>query len=100
VVRGLSDEGKPGSGVYQLGGSGYEVADEIESKQPTEIELATGGAPDAQYLEIKSNRALQLRQLDYLLSSGASVAIQKLSEVGRGRLRCVKKVFTPADDAR
>ncbi len=79
AVRRLIDEGQPGSGIYQLSASGYEIADDIESKQPTEIELRTGGAPDAQYLEVKSNRVLHLTQLDYLTSSDASVAIQELS---------------------
>ena len=80
--RGLLQETEPGSGVYQLNESGFKIADDIESTQPTEIELATGGAPDAQYLEIKSSRVLRLRQLDYLTSSDVSVAIQKLIEEG------------------
>lgn len=80
---GLLEETTPGSGVYQLSESGFKVADEIKSKQPTEIELLTGGTPDAQYLEIKSNRALRLTQLDYLTSSDASVTIQKLAEEGK-----------------
>lgn len=81
--RGLLGETAPGSGVYQLSKSGFDIADDIESKQPTEIELATGGTPDAQYLEIKSNRLLRLSQLDYLTSSDASVAIQRLTEEGK-----------------
>jgi hypothetical protein len=68
IVNDLTNRGllEPGSGVYQLSESGFKIADDIESKQPTEIELATGGVPDAQYLEIKSNRVLRLSQLDYL----------------------------------
>jgi hypothetical protein len=81
--RGLLEETEPGSGVYQLSESGFKIADDVESKKPTEIELATGGPPDAQYLEIKSNRVLRLSQLDYLTSSDASVAIQKLIEEGK-----------------
>jgi hypothetical protein len=81
--RGLLGEASPGSGVYQLSESGFKIADDIESKQPTEIELFIGGAPDAQYLEIKSNRVLRLSQLDYLTSSDASVAVQKLIEEGK-----------------
>ncbi len=80
--RGLLDETAPGSGVYQLSESGYEIAEDIESKRPTEIDLAIEGPPDAQYLEVKSNRLLRLSQLDYLTSSDASVAIQKLIEEG------------------
>ncbi len=81
--RGLLEETALGSGVYKLSESGYEVADDIESKQPTEIELAIGGPTDAQYLEVKSNRVLRLGQLDYLTSTGESVAIQKLIEEGK-----------------
>ena len=80
--RGLLEETTPGSGVYQLSASGYDIADDIESKQPTVIELSIDGPADAQYLEIKSNQVLRLTQLDYLTSSDASVAIQKLSEEG------------------
>lgn len=83
VGRGLIVEGKRGSGVYQLSASGYEIADETESKEPTEIELRIEGAPDAQYLNIRSNRVLRVNQLDYLTSSDASVAIQELAEEGR-----------------
>src|SRR5262249_15820470 len=62
---------------------GYDIADDIESKEPTEIELSIAGPPEVQYLEIKSNRVLHLTQLDYLTSSDASVAIQKLSDEGK-----------------
>ena len=80
--RRLLEETEPGSGVYQLNEPGFKIAEDLESTQPTEIELATGGAPDAQYLEIKSNRVLRLSQVDYLTSSDVSVAIQKLTEEG------------------
>jgi hypothetical protein len=80
---GFLEETAPGSGIYQLSESGFKIADDIESKQPTEIELVIGGAPDAQYLEIKSNRVLRLSQLSYLTSSDASIAIQKLTEEGK-----------------
>lgn len=79
----LLEETSPGSGVYQLSETGFKIADDFESRQPTEIELVIGGAPDAQYLEIKSNRVLRLSQLDYLTSSDASVAVQKLIEEGK-----------------
>jgi hypothetical protein len=81
--RALLEETESGSGVYQLSEVGFKIADEIESKQPTEIELVIGGAPDAQYLEIKSNRVLRLSRLNYLTSSDASVAIQELTEEGK-----------------
>ena len=81
--RGLLEETAPGSGVYQLSESGYELVDDIESKEPTEIEVSINGPAEAQYLEIKSNRVLRLSQLDYLTSSDASVAIQKLIEEGK-----------------
>jgi hypothetical protein len=77
------EETAAGSGVYQLSESGFKIADDIESNQPTEIGLAIGGAADSQYLEIKSSRVPRLSQLDYLTSSDASVAIQKLSEEGK-----------------
>jgi hypothetical protein len=70
-------------GVYRLTSKGYELADEMEAKEPTEIELAIAGSPEAQYLAIKSNRVLRLSQLGFLTSSEASIAIQKLSEEGQ-----------------
>lgn len=81
--RELLEETSPGSGVYQFTESGFRIADDIESRQPTAIELTVGGTPDAQYLKIKSNRVLRLSQLNYLTSSAASVAIQELSEEGK-----------------
>jgi len=83
VDRDVLDEGKPGSGIYQLTALGYEITDEIQSKEPTQIELSIAGPPEGQYLEIKSNRVLRLDQLGFLTSSEASVAIQTLSEEGK-----------------
>lgn len=104
VGRDLIVEGKRGSGVYQLSASAYEIADDLESKEPTEIELRIEGAPDAQYLNIRSNRVLRVNQLDYLTSSDASVAIQELAEQGREikvnlvHDRIVTLFNTPRDD--
>ena len=81
--RGFIEETAAESGVYQLSESGFKIADDVESKRPTEIELVIGGVADSQYLEIKSSRVLRLSQLDYLTSSDASVAIQKLTEEGK-----------------
>jgi hypothetical protein len=83
VNENVFDQTSPDSGVYQLTDKGFQIADEIQAKEPTEIELSVNGLADGQYLEIKSSRVLRLTQLDYLTSSDASVAIQKLSEEGK-----------------
>jgi hypothetical protein len=80
-------EGTSGSGVYRLGAAGYEIADKVvaleEASQPTEITLAVAGSPEAQHLDIRSNRILRLRQLEFLTSTEASISMQSVSAEGK-----------------
>ena len=65
-----------GTGVYRLSAAGYEIADKArafeEVSKPTEITLSVAGPPDAQHLDIRSNRVLRLRQLEFLTSPARS----------------------------
>ncbi len=89
IVKGLVDKKfleAVGKGVYRLSAAGYDVADKAqaleEASQLTNITLNISGSPDDQYLNIRSNRLVNLSQLDFLTSTEACISTQILSEQG------------------
>jgi hypothetical protein len=89
IVSNLADMGlfdRVGEGIFRISAAGYETADRAEAleraSQPTEIALDIIGKPDNQCLSIKSNHSIVLRQLDFLISTGARVATHQLTEEG------------------
>jgi Domain of unknown function (DUF4062) len=91
ILGDLADRGvlerTPGAGMYRLSAAGFEIADKAqaleEASKPTEITLNIAGSPNAQYLEVKSNRNLRLSQLEFLTSTEACISTQSLSEEGK-----------------
>lgn len=85
VNNGILEE--TSEGIYQLSAEGYEIADRAqaleEASKPTEITVNIAGSPDAQHLNIRSNRTLRLSQLEFLTSTEACVSSQPLSEEGK-----------------
>jgi hypothetical protein len=90
IVKELADKGVleiVRKGIYRLSAAGYETADRAqaleEASMPTEVTLNVAGPPDSQYLNIRSNRILDLIQLDFLTSTEACISTQMLSEQGK-----------------
>ena len=90
IIRKLTSQGileDDGGGIYRLSKAGYEIADKAqaleEASQPTEVALDISGPPDGQCLDVKSNRVLRLRQLDFLTSTEACISTQLLDQEGQ-----------------
>jgi hypothetical protein len=70
------------SGVYRLTGSGFRVAEKLrlegEERKQLEIELKIAGTAISQTLEIVSNKTIRVRQIEFLTTSGVSIAQQDL----------------------
>ena len=74
------------AGNYRLTGAGYRAADqakkELDDKKQLEIDLKIDGSAPSQSLEVKSNKEVQLRQIEYLTTAGVCAAHQEVDNVG------------------
>jgi hypothetical protein len=82
VLKRLSDFGyldQVGDEIFDLTDKGFARADKEIAAIPLELSLSFAGTPDKQALSVKASRPVELKQIDFLMSSEAHVATMELS---------------------
>jgi len=66
--------------IYELTKEGFARADKEIAVSPLELALSFAGTPDKQMLVVDANKPITLKQLDFLMSSGAHITSTDLGE--------------------